>query len=295
MARTEKRHRRTKAEIQKLKDAILAVLGEDNPMTVRQVFYRLVSSRVIEKTERAHDSVGAWLVKMRLAGEVPWEWISDNTRWMRKPRTYDSLRQAMEMTARNYRRSLWTEQEAYVEIWCEKDALAGVLAEVTREWDVPLMVSRGFSSVSYLWQAAETIADQDKPAYLYYFGDHDPSGVLIDRSIEARLQDFLGEWETDSEIHFQRVAVLPHQIEEMELPTRPTKRDSPIGKKFKGDSVEVDAIPPNQLRALVRDCIEQHVDERQLAVTRAAEKSERETVLALARALDKERTSEIPK
>ena len=97
---------------------------------------------------------------------------------MRKPDTHSSPEEALANTARTYRKALWDDQDAYVEIWCEKDALAGVLYKETAVWDVPLMVSRGFASLTFLAEAAEAIAAEGKPAYLYYFGDHDPSGVL---------------------------------------------------------------------------------------------------------------------
>src|SRR5262249_3089988 len=151
-----------------------------------------------------------------------------------------------------YRRDLWDNQDHYVEVWTEKDALAGVLLEETRKWDVPLMVSRGFASASYLYEAAETIKAVGKPTYLYYFGDHDPSGLYIDRAIERGLREHAPE----ADIHFERVAVKPWQIELWNLPTRPTKtKGNPHSKGFEGASVEVDAIPPTDLRELVADCI----------------------------------------
>lgn len=274
-----KRRRRTKADVQRIRTAIVNALEADNPMTVRQVFYRLVSTGVIDKTEAEYKrTVNRLLTQMRLSREIPFGWIADNTRWMRKPRTYSSLEDALRRTAECYRRSLWDNQRVYVEVWLEKDALAGVLYDVTQEWDVPLMVVKGFSSLSYLYEAAEAIKDQGKPAYLYYFGDRDPSGVFIDRNIERRLREFA----PDAEIHFERVAVTPEQIEAWELPTRPTKTTDSRSKGFEGESVEVDAIMPADLRTLVRECIEQHVDQRKLEVMRVAEESERETAMKLA-------------
>ncbi len=80
---------------------------------------------------------------MRRARELPFHWIADNTRWMRKPTTHDGLSDLLQDTAQLYRRSLWSNQSAYVEIWLEKDALSGVLYPITQEFDVPLMVTRG--------------------------------------------------------------------------------------------------------------------------------------------------------
>src|SRR5262249_28290646 len=117
--------RRTKAQIDAIRQAIYEALERDNPMTVRQVFYRLVSKGVIGKTEAEYKStVVRLLTAMRKERDIPFGWIADNTRWMRKPRTYSSLDQALRRTAEAYRRSLWDNQDVYVEVWLEKDALA---------------------------------------------------------------------------------------------------------------------------------------------------------------------------
>ena len=162
----------------------------------------------------------------------------------------------------------------YIEVWCEKDALAGVLIEETEPYDVPPMVARGYSSISFLHSAAKAIEAKGKPAYIYHFGDLDPSGVDAARDIEAKLRRYA----PGAEIHFERPAVTRAQVEEWDLPSRPTKMTDTRSKKFVGTSVELDAIPASKLRELVRGCIERHVDQEQLAVLRAAEESERETL-----------------
>jgi hypothetical protein len=266
-------NRRTKGEISSLCDGLYQIVERNQPCTVRQVFYLAVSAGLIEKTEAAYKGiVGRLLVKMRREGRMPYRWIADNTRWQRKPQTYPSLESALEETARFYRRDFWARAPAYVEIWCEKDAISGSIIPVTREWDVPLMVSRGFSSLSYLWEAAQTIKSVEKPAHLYYLGDHDPSGVHIDRSIERELRGFA----PDAEIHFQRLAVLPSQIRKYKLPTRPTKKSDSRSRSFKGQSVEVDAIPPDTLKGLVRDAILQHVDQEELGRLKVVEEAEKD-------------------
>jgi hypothetical protein len=202
---------------------------------------------------------------------------------MRKPATYSSLQEALKNAAQYYRRDLWDNQDVYVEIWTEKDAMAGFLKPLTFKWDVPLLVSRGFSSETYLYEAASYITEKGKPAYLYYFGDWDPSGVHIDRVIERKLREFAPQ----EEIHFERVAVTPEQIAELDLPTRPTKKTDSRSKRFKGESVEVDAIPPEVLRDIVEGCILRHVDPQALGVTEAAERSEKEIMKKLSRSLGK--------
>jgi hypothetical protein len=278
-SRPIRRSRRSRAEIEAVRAAIYDALAVEHPATVRQVFYRLVTSGAIVKTETEYKStVVRLLTVMRREGTVPYHWIADNTRWMRKSQSYDSLEDALYRTAQTYRRALWADQPAYVEVWLEKDALAGVLLEVTDPWDVPLMVTRGYPSLTFLHSAAEQIATIDKPTFLYYFGDYDPSGVDIPRKVEADLRVLAPA----IDLSFERVAVTPAQISAWNLPTRPTKRTDARAKKFEGESVEVDAIPPDQLRSLASAAILRHVDGGAVDLLRSAEESERELLYAIA-------------
>jgi hypothetical protein len=276
LSATCRRTRRTKSEIQALKDAFSRILQAHNPQTVRQLFYQAVSAGLIEKTEAAYQGIVVRLCgQMREDGDLPWEWLADSTRWMRKPRSYCSLSDAIARTAETYRRDLWDNQNTYVEVWCEKEALASVLYDITSAYDVPLMVVRGFPSKDFVHGAADTITIKEKPAFLYYFGDWDPSGILIWQDIQSKIMRYA----PDADVNFQRVAVTPEQVKRYSLPTRPTKRDgNSHAKDFRGESVEVDALPVDTLQRLVRRVIEQHIDRRQLAITRKAEESEREAL-----------------
>jgi hypothetical protein len=274
------KERRTKGDIQAVKEVIYRLLQEEHPMTVRQIFYQLVSLGVIAKTEGEYKStVVRLLSQMRRSREIPYSWIADNTRWQRKAATWASLKDVLEDTARTYRRSLWDNADAYVEIWLEKDALSGVLWDVTWKWDVPLMVTRGYPSISFLSGAAETIAEKNKPTFLYYLGDYDPSGVDIPRFVEDEIKK-LAPYES---VYFQRVAVNPEQILELRLPTRPTKQTDSRAKNFLGESVEVDAIPPRRLRQIAEDCITQHIDQGLLERTLKLERLEKVTLRRIAR------------
>jgi hypothetical protein len=278
-SRPLKRFRRTKTAIEDLKNDLYDVVQEIHPATVRQIFYQAVGRGLVEKTEAAYkNTIVRLLTDMRIEGSLPFNWIADSTRWMRKPRTFSSAEAAIKRTAEAYRRSVWDNQGVYVEVWLEKDALAGVLLDVTEPWDVPLMVTRGYPSLSYLYEASETITYQEKPTHLYYFGDYDPSGIDISRNVEVRLREFA----PDAEIHFERVAVNPEQVQRLNLPTRPTKKSDSRSKGFEGESVEVDAIPPGVLRTMAEGCIQQHVDQHQLEVMQVAEKSERQWLQMIA-------------
>jgi hypothetical protein len=276
-----RRARRSKASIGQIEQGLYDILAEDHPQTVRQVYYQAVCRGIIDKTENEYkNTVCRILAAMRRRGAIPFDWLADNTRWMRKPTTYTSLRSALLTTQRWYRRDLWAEADAYVEVWLEKEALAGVLCGVTEEWDVPLMVTRGYPSMSFLYSAAEQIREQEKPTFLYYFGDFDPSGVDISRNVEASIR----EYAPAADIIFERVAVNENQIDEMDLPTRPTKRENNShAKKFASDrSVEVDAIPAAELRRMCQRRIMRHIDDDRLEALRVVEAQERETLAEIA-------------
>jgi hypothetical protein len=139
-----------------------------------------------------------------------------------------------------------------------------VIYPVTSMFDVPLMVARGYASLSFLHSAAEYISTLTVPAYIYHLGDYDPSGVNAGEKIEETLSELA----PDAEIIFERLAVTPDQIRDWNLPTRPTKKSDTRSKNFGAISVELDAIDPNRLRRLVQKAIERHLPKRQYEVLR---------------------------
>jgi hypothetical protein len=272
-----KRIRATKAEVEERRLALFDIVSDMKPMTVRQVFYQATVKGIAEKTEAGYSRVQTDLVIMRKSGLLPYDWLADNTRWQRKPRSFNGVEEALQDTARFYRKNLWADADCYVEVWLEKDALAGVIYPVTQEYDVPLMVARGYASLSFLHTAAEYIRGLDVPTYIYHLGDYDPSGVNAGEKIEQTLR----EMAPYSEIVFERIAVEPRQIEEWNLPTRPTKTSDSRSRNFGDVSVELDAIDPDTLRAIVREALEDHLPEQQLATLKTAEESERDIIRQL--------------
>lgn len=273
------RARRTNAEMSELRTAIYGLLSRENPQTVRQVFYQMTVRGYIAKTEAQYDTVCRLLTDMRRSGELPYNWLADGTRWMRKSASYGSMTDALEATARLYRRAIWDVMPDYVEVWLEKEALAGVIVSATNAWDVPLMVTRGYPSLSFLHSAGEALAANGKPTFIYYVGDWDPSGLDIYRSMEKNLRGFAG----DADLTFERIAVTAAQIEEYSLPGRPTKTSDSRTKRWTGgSSVEVDAIPSAELRSIVNGAIEQHIDDDELDRLGMIEEQERATLNGLA-------------
>jgi len=180
-----RRHRATKAEVEERRAALLEIVEDMRPMTVRQVFYQATVRNIVEKSEAGYTKVQTDLVLMRRSGVLPYSWLADNTRWQRKPRTFDSVEEALRDTAKLYRKSLWTDADAYVEVWLEKDALAGVVLPITSMYDVPLMVARGYASLSFLHSAAEYINELEVPVHIYHHADQ-KQGSRYSGSYHAR-------------------------------------------------------------------------------------------------------------
>jgi hypothetical protein len=286
-----KGRRRTKAQLEDLDQAIIAAVTEEHPVTLRGVFYRVVSAGAVEKTENGYEAIQRQLLKLRRNQRVPYSWITDGTRWISKPDSYSRLEELLEDAAASYRRALWHDHDVEVQIYSEKDAITGVILPVTDRWDVPLGVTRGYASETFVWGVAESIRaafKAGKEVFVYDLGDHDPSGVDAWRAFEDRVTEFLTADASDwvrrtflNAVHFERLAVTEEQIEEYQLPTRYTKSSDTRAKSFSGGSVEVDAIRPSVLRELVEDAIVQHLDPEKLRLTRIAEQSERDILTSM--------------
>jgi hypothetical protein len=254
----KKRARVTKAGLRERRQALYEICREFQPASVRQVFYQATVRGLIPKLEAGYQKIKTDLVDMRRSGMLPYPWLVDYTRWTRRRATFDNIDSALRITSEAYRKALWSECDSYVEIWLEKDALSGVVFPITEKFDVPLMVARGYASESFLYSAGlavKQMAAHGKKCFIYHLGDFDPSGQDAARIIEKRLRDHSG----GVDLTFERVAVTPQQIENWNLPTRPTKQSDTRAKKFGNISVELYAINPNQLRDLIQGCIERHL------------------------------------
>jgi hypothetical protein len=272
-----KRRRRTKAELEVLDISLAEIVAEIEPATVRQVFYQAVVRGLVPKDEaKGYKLVQRRLLKLRESGEVPYGWITDNVRTVRGHDRYEGPDDYARVAAEFYRRDYWADSPVNVEVWLEKDALAGVLAPtVVEECGLDLHVTRGYASVSYLESAAAFIRRDGRPTYVYLLTDFDPSGLGIAQTVTAELV----RRSYPAEVHVERLAVNRAQVDEWGLPTRPTKTTDSRARKFMErygtGSVELDAIPPATLRELVRHSIERHMDPERLRVLKLAEEQER--------------------
>jgi hypothetical protein len=248
------------------------------PVTVRGLYYQAEVHGIpgIDKQDNSYGKVQRQVLDLRRSGRLDYDHIADATRWMRKPTSYRGPEAAIARLARNYRKDLWADLPDYVEIWCEKDALAGVIYPVTEQYDVPLMVTRGFTSETFCYEAVAARRDDDCPYYVYYLGDFDRAGVDAARSLEEKLRRF-AEDEGLDDLIFESIAVNEEQIRDLNLPTREPKRVSAADRKWPHEfACELDAIPPDDLRGIVEHAINLHLPQDQLQVLKIAEESERD-------------------
>ncbi len=260
------------------------------PATVRQLFYQAVVLGWLAKTEGEYKTISERLVILREAGQVSWEAIADRTRWQRKPPTWPDLASAVASVKHYYRREVWRHLPDRVFVALEKEALSGIVNEVTSRYDVPLLVLRGFSSATFVHDLADQVLGYKQyglRSHVLVLTDLDPSGKVSAASLRDRLARYCGI--TDSRrapavlpswLTFTRLGVTRSQVEEYELPSRPTKTDgNPHARSAMwdgGDSVELDAFSPDDLRRLVTRAIEEFLPAGHMEGIRVAEESERE-------------------
>lgn len=237
-------------------------LGQGLRLTLRQLYYQLVSRNVIRNVEREYKNLSALVSDARLAGLMDWEAIEDRVRQPREVNDFEDLGQLVDAALRSYRLPRWRGQKHYVELWVEKDALAGVLAPLAREFHVTLMVNRGYSSQSAMYESALRFIRAHRPGVLLYLGDHDPSGEDMVRDIATRLDMF------GADVTVTKLALTMDQVRQYNPPPNPAKLTDPRAGAYvaeHGDeSWEVDALPPNVLAQIIRDAFRPLVNRRAL-------------------------------
>jgi hypothetical protein len=233
------------------------VFGQGLVLTVRQLYYQLVTLNIVRNTMASYNRVKSVVSKGRMAGLIDWDAIEDRTREPVENSHWVSPASIMRSAARSYAEDLWAFQPLRAEVWCEKQALAGVFESICSELDILFFACRGYVSDSAMKQAAERHIDVDRsgqPTTVFHFGDHDPSGMDMTRDIGDKLR-LLGARRTSIE----RVALNRDQVDEFDLPPNPAKatdsRSDGYVEEYGEVSWELDAIPPTSLRDMVRDAV----------------------------------------
>lgn len=269
-------HAKTKAII----EAAHTILGEGQPMTLRQVYYQLVSRQVIENARASYMALSNALVRARQDGLIPWDWIEDRTRRPRRVAAWQNLRQYLGAVSYSYRRDVWNEQPRLIEVWLEKDALSGVVGAELEPYGVTLNVGRGYDGWASIRNAAERYGSGEM-TWVLYFGDLDPSGEDMVRSLRERLAFF------GCRPEITKIALTIEDVERYDLPPDPTKktdtRRAAHVKRYGDRSWELDALPANVLRERIHQEIDWRIDQHALEETRRLQAEEQQQLSRLLR------------
>lgn len=241
------------AKIQLCNEIIDRYTAQGLRLTLRQLYYQLVTVNAIVNKETEYDNLGKLVSEARLAGKIDWDAIEDRVRVPRQPSEFENLSDLIEAACSSYRLPRWKGQKFYVELWVEKDALSGVLAPIASEFHVTLMVNRGYSSQSAMYESGlrfRRACKDGQRGILIYLGDHDPSGEDMVRDVQDRL-DLFG-----CSVEVEKIALTMAQVRQYNPPPNPAKmtdsRSAAYVAIHGASSWEVDALPPDVLAELIR-------------------------------------------
>ena len=242
------------------------IIGEMSgfTLTLRQLYYQFVSRGWIENTQNGYVKIKKIVNDGRLSKLIDWDAIEDRTRNLESNTHWDSPSEIIENCYYSYRIDKWANQKYHVEVWIEKEALAGVIEGICKRLDVSWFCCRGNPSQSEMYKAGKRLKvslDKKQTPVILYFGDHDPTGVDMTRDVKERLDLFSGY-----EIQVDRIALNMDQIKKYELPPNLTKMTDTRAKKYcekYGDklSVELDALNPQILITLVEKSVIKYRDD----------------------------------
>jgi len=261
----------TKKIIDQANVIITEYMADGFKLTLRQLYYQFVARALLPNSQKSYSRLGSILNNARLAGEVDWSAIEDRTRNMKQLAHWDSPADIMESVANQFRVSPWTNQDVYIEVWIEKEALTGVIQPICRELDVPFLACRGYLSQSEQYAAAlrfQEHYDDGRSPYVLHLGDHDPSGIDMTRDNNDRLALFTG-----GVVEVRRLALNMDQVRKHKPPPNPAKSTDARFASYKdtygSESWELDALDPRTLAKLIKTEVESLVDQGVWAQTKA--------------------------
>lgn len=232
-------------------------------MTLRQLYYQLVAADLIPNNIKTYKRLASILNDARWAGLVDWDAIEDRARVTRSVSTWSSPVSILQSAIHSYREDLWRNQDYHIEVMCEKDAVSNILQPVCAQYGVNFTANRGYPSASLLYETAgrlrRKIQIEGKNVEIIYIGDHDPSGMDMDRDILERLSTLL-----DQDIEVGRLALTRFQVNDWRLPPNPAKitdsRSDGYIAEYGRQSWELDAIKANILHDLIEEKILEYID-----------------------------------
>jgi hypothetical protein len=258
-------------------DIVGEYLQDGYTLTTRQLYYQLVARDLIENSVKSYNRIKGLISEARLAGLLDWDAIEDRGRVVHQATTWKTPQEIIRAAARGYRIDHWKYQPLHVLVMVEKQALEGVLEGVCSKWGVDFVANKGYASSTLLYQQGRSMKwalEDHKTVVVLYLGDHDPSGLDMDRDILERLEMFAEfqcadlhlDHTRNDELLVERLALTMPQIGQYNPPPNPAKmtdaRAASYIKAYGKSSWELDALAPSILEKLVDDKIKQLIDSR---------------------------------
>jgi len=243
--------------------------------TLRQIYYRLVSDMVFANTINNYKTLSRLLVKGRKLGVFPYEKMVDRDRRIISniDSLYDNWKDEVDSKIENIRDPPYIIQtsnllqEKITLVVLEKKALTGIFESVIGSMCI-LVVCKGFNSLTQIKNLVDMIGDDDREINCYCFSDYDPSGVCIQDNFKRQCEELGLTFNK-----FERRALTLDLIREYKLPGVPAKTTDTRSKSWTGgDVVELDALEPNVLKELIKDCIKENFNEELYNIIRKIEK-----------------------
>lgn len=217
-------------------------------LTLRQVYYQLVGKAKIENNFRSYKNLGNLIVKARMAGVISWTHMEDRNRAVNEHWLCDDDQLIVNMLPHQILFDRWAEQETYVEVWVEKEALGNVIERACEPFYVSHLACKGYLSSSEAWRAGkrfEKKSAEGKNCMIIHLGDHDPSGMGMTEDNQNRMDVF----NRRGHVSVKRIALNMDQIEKYEPPPNYAKEtDSRFARyeELYGDECwELDALRPD--------------------------------------------------
>jgi hypothetical protein len=224
-----------------------------------------VSIEMLENCDKDYTRLIRVMTSAREAGEIEYEYIVDRSRPAYEPNVFDDVDEYLRAIKKGFRKDYWKAQPKHVEVWAEKDAVIGSIDELTDELGVTVRVYRGFNSTTRVNEIATILASIKKPTMIFYLGDHDASGREIERDGLARVRTYLnGRYHHSYTLKMKRLAIHAADIQKFKLPPQRVKLSDTRAKRFlaryKDSCVELEALPPVELRRRLRAAVEAEID-----------------------------------
>ena len=271
--------------LEKIKEILDEFAMQGFKVTLRQLYYQLVSRDIIPNKISEYAKLSGLLTDGRYNGEIDWDAIEDRIRIPKLPNTFEDISSLIDSAISCYQLDRWEGQEYYIELWTEKDALSSVIIPIINKFQVPFIVNRGYSSASAMYKAKERLLEQDKKIIIFYLGDHDPSGLDMDRDIQERLEEF------EVELEVIRIGLTMEQIKGYNPPPNPAKTTDPRStgyiEKFGEVSWEVDALSPEVLQELITSSILEYLNTKKYEQVKKKEQKDIKKVKKIAEDLKK--------